>query len=61
MPARKAVTPSGNSPAASVRKRVIQSVSVVRVASKSRATSSSDSAAVILTGERRARWRISSE
>ena len=60
MSGRKAVTPSGNAPPASRRSRSIQSTSVARVASNSRASSSSESARVSFTGDSRARWRISS-
>src|SRR5712691_3954943 len=61
MPSRNAVTFSGKPPAASTRSRCVQSSRVERVASKSRAISSSDKLVVIWTGDRRARWRISSE
>src|SRR5437762_13652089 len=51
MSGRKAVTPSGNAPPASRRSRSIQSTSVARVASNSRASSSSESARVSFTGD----------
>src|SRR5437660_1414610 len=60
MSGRKAVTPSGKSPPASRRRRSIQSVSVARVASNRRLTSSPVSARVSFTGDSRARCRISS-
>src|SRR5206468_3416450 len=57
----KAVTPVGKSPSYCLRSRSVHSSRIPRVASKSRAISSSVSRFVCLTGESPARWRISSE
>ena len=60
MPSRKAVTFSGKASRAAAERRSAHSPSTARAAAWSRAASAASSWSVILTGERRARCRISS-